>query len=159
MTNCIEIQRYNVTVAQFLNYVKTMCEKKGLQRGFDQNDFESPHHQYHSSYRVVGDKKMCYSEGYQTMTEFKRKIGSNGYFTNDFEEVEVTKLVIENQKWPADDAPCKAETCRQFPYDLQTYILNFDGSCYNEICEFHFYDDKRGYGYYYQANEDAKEQA
>ncbi len=59
---------------------------------------------------------------------------------------------------PAEDAPCQAETCRDLPYDCQTYILNFDGSCYNEICEFTFDDEKRGHGYYYQMNRDADEE-
>lgn len=59
---------------------------------------------------------------------------------------------------PAEDAPCQSEVCRDLPYDCQTFILNFDGSCYNEICEFTFYDDKIGYGYYYQMNRDAKKE-
>ena len=35
-------------------------------------------------------------------------------------------------------------------------ILSFDGSMYNEICEFTFDDEKTGHGYYYQANRDAE---
>jgi hypothetical protein len=42
------------------------------------------------------------------------------------------------------------------PFEMHTYIKNFDGSVYNEICEFTFWDDKRGNGYYYQANKDAE---
>ena len=30
------------------------------------------------------------------------------------------------------------------------YILNWDGSMYNEICEFTFDDEKTGHGYYYR---------
>ena len=70
------------------------------------------------------------------------------------------KKICYNGEWrhelPAEDAPCQAETSRNLPYDCQTYILNFDGSCYNEICEFTFDDEKRGTGYYYQLNRDAE---
>ena len=60
--------------------------------------------------------------------------------------------------WTEDgtDAPCRAETCRTFAYDFQTYILDHDGSMYNEICEFTFDDEKTGHGYYYQANRDSE---
>lgn len=54
----------------------------------------------------------------------------------------------------AESAPCKAEICRDLPYDCQTYICNYDGTYYNEICEFTFDDEKTGHGYYYQANKD-----
>ena len=53
---------------------------------------------------------------------------------------------------PAESAPCEAEILLQQPYECQTYIKGFDGSSYNEICEFTFDDEKRGTGYYYQAN-------
>ena len=49
----------------------------------------------------------------------------------------------------ADKAACKSEVCRVLPYDYQTFVLNFDGYCFNEICEFTFDDEKRGHGYYY----------
>lgn len=61
----------------------------------------------------------------------------------------------EYRPYDIDDTPCKAETCRVKPLDYQTYILNWDGSMYNEICEFTYDDDKKGTGYYYQANRDA----
>lgn len=57
----------------------------------------------------------------------------------------------------AEGAPCQSEICRDLPYDWQTYVLNFDGSCYNEICEFTFDDEKHGHGYYYQMNRDAEQ--
>ena len=47
------------------------------------------------------------------------------------------------------DKPCKSEKSVSKPYEMQTYILNWSGSCYNEICEFTFDDEKIGYGYYY----------
>lgn len=55
----------------------------------------------------------------------------------------------------AANAPCAAETCVALPYKHQTYILNFDGSCFNEIIEFDFWDEKTGFGYYYQMDRDA----
>lgn len=51
------------------------------------------------------------------------------------------------------DQPCKAEKSVSHPYEMQTYILNWDGSCYNEICEFEFDDEKTGHGYYYLYND------
>ncbi len=48
--------------------------------------------------------------------------------------------------------PCKAEKSVSHPYEMQTYILNWDGSCYNEICEFEFDDEKTGWRYYYLCN-------
>ena len=48
--------------------------------------------------------------------------------------------------------PCKAERSVSKPYEMQTYILHWDGSCYNEICEFEFDDDKKGHGYYFLMN-------
>ena len=48
--------------------------------------------------------------------------------------------------------PCKAEKSVSKPYEMQTYVLGWDGFCYNEICEFEFDDEKRGHGYYYLLN-------
>lgn len=50
------------------------------------------------------------------------------------------------------DKPCKSEKSVSKPYEMQTYILNWSGSCYNEICEFTFDDEKTGTGYYYLLN-------
>lgn len=50
------------------------------------------------------------------------------------------------------EKPCKAEKSVSRPYEMQTYILNWDGSCYNEICEFDFDNEKTGHGYYYLIN-------
>ena len=50
------------------------------------------------------------------------------------------------------EKPCKSEKSVSKPYEMQTYILNWSGSCYNEICEFVFDDGKTGYGYYYLLN-------
>lgn len=68
------------------------------------------------------------------------------------------KKIGHNGSWnyeaSAEDAACKAEVCRILPYDYQIFISRFDGSCFNEICEFTFYDDKRGHGYYYRLEKD-----
>ena len=147
----VEVQRSNVTVAQFLRYVQAACEKQGLDRGFERDDFEHPHTERHDSYHVRDGVKHCYSEYDRTTTRWGRKL-----FSNELYEYEVTERAHSTSEWPSEDAPCKGETCRSFPYDLQTYILGWDGSCYNEICEFTFDDDKRGHGYYYQVCTDVE---
>ena len=38
------------------------------------------------------------------------------------------------------------------PYQMQTYIKYPNGEVYNEICEFEFWDEKTGWGYYYLLN-------
>lgn len=48
-----------------------------------------------------------------------------------------------------------AEVIKDKPYDKQNYIMNFDGSVYNEIVEFDFDDEKTGHGYYYLVNKSA----
>lgn len=50
------------------------------------------------------------------------------------------------------EKPCKAEKSISKPYEMQTYVLNWDGTCYNEICEFSFDNEKTGVGYYYLLN-------
>lgn len=50
------------------------------------------------------------------------------------------------------EKPCKAEKSVSRPYEMQTYILNWDGTCYNEICEFSLDTGKTGTGYYYLLN-------
>ena len=65
------------------------------------------------------------------------------------------KTVYNNghkMEFPGTDTPCKSEVARTKPYEVQTYIKNFDGSTYNEIIEFTFTDDKKGTGYYYLLN-------
>ena len=49
--------------------------------------------------------------------------------------------------------PVKREKLTSKPYQHQTFILNWDGKRYNEICEFDFWDEKTGTGYYYLLNE------
>jgi hypothetical protein len=157
----IEIERSNVTVSQFLSYVKSQCEKKGIDFYIEKEDFENPlNGGSFSSYHIIDGKKKCHSAYYATTTKYRRKHASyttsegyeRYYYTDEFEEYQVTELIHSDYESDGIDAPCKAETCNNLPYDFQTYILNHDGTMYNEICEFTFDDDKHGHGYYYQVN-------
>lgn len=47
------------------------------------------------------------------------------------------------------DRPCAAERSISKPYEMQTYIRNWDGTVYNQIMEFDHWDDKTGFGYFY----------
>ena len=160
-SNHIEIQRNNVTVNEFLTYIAMMCAKKGMERSFSPDDFTNPPTHHLSSYYVTDGKKYCHFADYRTITRYRGKLksyknyqGCTMYYrdTDDIEEYEETELHRYDQIWDANGEPCKAETINQFPYELQTYVLNWDGTCFNECCEFTFDDDKRGHGYYYQAN-------
>lgn len=48
-----------------------------------------------------------------------------------------------------DEKPCKAEKSISKPYEMQTYIKNWNGTCFNQIMEFQFDDEKTGSGYFY----------
>jgi len=158
----VEITRNNVTLAQFFAAVRATCKAKGIDFCIDREEFESPQGEGHTSYRVIDGIKKCYFEEYRTHTNYRRKTASyttpdgftRHYYTDELEEYQETKLECWSNEQSAEDAPCEAETSRQFAHDTQTYILNFDGSMYNEICEFTFWNDKIGTGYYYQANKD-----
>jgi hypothetical protein len=158
----IEIQRNNVTLAQFLASCKFECKKKGIDFNIDRKEFENPAKEYLTSYRVIDGIKKCYFEEYRTHTNYRRKLASytnnegftRYYHTDELEEYQETKLEHWSNEHSAEDAPCQAETFRQFACNYQCYILNFDGTAFNEICEFTFDDDKTGHGYYYQANKD-----
>lgn len=125
MNYLIEIERNNVTLSQFLSYIRSRCKKRGIDFGIEKEDFLSPTIPYNVSYRVIDGEKHCYD-------------GNRHYIVD------------------GADAPCIAETMVILPLNFQTYILNFDGSLYNEICEFTFDDQKRGHGYYFQHNKDAE---
>lgn len=161
----IEIERNNVTLAQFLRYVRQQCEKKGIYMEIDRDEFEKPSRPESYSYTVIDGEKKCHSASYRTMTNLRRKLASyqtvkgytRFYYTDELEEYEETKLCHYDWTENGADAPCKSEICKSFAYDMQTFILYWDGSMYNEICEFTFDDEKTGHGYYYQANRDAAE--
>ena len=128
MRTQVEVSRHNVTVAQFFSAVRSACKKKGLDFGLERDIFESPIACYNATYFVRdGVKYARYCEGEPTL------------------ELDAT------------DAPAKAETCRIKPYDYQVYVMGFDGSVFNEICEFTFDDENRGFGYYYQLSVEPQE--
>ena len=123
----IELQRHNVTLSQFFNYIKTECKKKGLDFSLerDKDVFVNPPSPINSHYYIKDDKKIYIIDGYKT-------------------------------EHPASEASCKSEIYRVKPLDYQSYQLNFDGSCFNEICEFTYDDEKTGHGYYYQVYKEPK---
>lgn len=158
----IEITRNNVTLAQFLAYCRAECKKKGIDFNINREEFENPATEYMNSYSVIDGVKKCHFAENRTTTELRRKHASyeipggftRYYYTDEYEEVPITKIHRWDAEYPADDAPCQAEIFKQFACDYQCYVLNFDGTAFNEICEFTFDDDKKGSGYYYQANKD-----
>ena len=110
-------------------------------------------------------KRYLYFPEYITSKHLRRKLAeyhtpdgfTRYYYSDELEEYEETKLHRYDWTMDGTDTPCEAETIRSFAYDYQIYILNWDGSMYNEICEFIFDDEKTGHGYYFQANRDAKD--
>lgn len=127
MEHKVEVTRSNVTLSQFFAAVKAACTQKGMDFGVDRDCFENPSHPSNDTYFVRdGIKYARYGEGEPT------------------------------REYDGSDAAAKAETSRVKPYDYQAYILNWDDSVFNEICEFTFTDGKRGSGYYCQINRDAQ---
>lgn len=159
---CVEIQRQNVTLAQFLDDVRMECELKGIIAEIDQEEFENPSSEGSYGYSVINGKKECFSIEPQMVMKVRRKMRSrktkNGtikqYPTDKFERYEAKELRRRDWIENSTSAPCKSEICRTFPYDIQTLVLNWDDSMYNEICEFTFDDGETGHGYYYQENRD-----
>lgn len=121
----IEITRNNVTPAKFFAEIRFACKKKGIDFGLELEQFANPIQPGNNSYIVKDGKKISYWD--------------DGYKSES----------------DADNAPCASEVCRDLSYDCQTFVRNFDGSCFNEICEFVFDDEKTGHGYYYQMNKEA----
>ena len=56
----IEIERNNVTLAQFLRYVRQQCEKKGIYMEIDRATFEKPLTESSYSYSVINGEKKCH---------------------------------------------------------------------------------------------------
>ena len=108
----IEIERSNVTPAQFLAYLRTM-QKKHPEMS---NDFNLAY------FKAGNDLNFEYHDG------------------------------------TPETRPTAAEKSVSRPYAMQTYILNFDGSIFNEICEFEFDDETTGHGYYYTVNYEVAEE-
>jgi hypothetical protein len=136
----IEIERDNVTVAEFLSYIKRRCAQKGADFiDIDRSYFEDPTHNSYRSYYV--------KDGMKYVTDGK------AHYNRLLDRMEMGFICTEREP----DTMAEAETSREFPHDIQTYIRCLDGSVYNEICEFTFDDEKRGHGYFYLLNKDADE--
>jgi hypothetical protein len=143
MNVTIEIERNNVTVAEFLAYVKRQCAPKGTSIDIERDSISNLRQNIYRSYHVKDGIKHC-------SVMHKCKDEKTGFMLpDDWRETE----------YDGSDAPAAAETSREFPYDWQTYILGFDGAMYNEICEFTFNDERRGHGYFFLANKDAPGEA
>lgn len=128
MTRQTEVTRTNVTLPVFFAAVKKACIKNGMECNIDIDFFQNPTRPSDDSYYVKnGIRYARYGKGEPT------------------------------REYDGADSAAEAETSRMYPYDYQTYILNWDGSAFNEMCEFTFNDEKRGNGYYYQLNKDAEE--
>lgn len=107
----IEIERNNVTPAQFLSYVRSRVDAKGGKW-------------------LRGDLDLSYFKA-------GNDLNFNIYHENGCHEISISK-----------------------PYEMQSCIINADGSRYNEICEFTFDETgKTGSGYYYLINVEAEEEA
>lgn len=127
MTNHIEMQRSGITLSQFFSQIKTECKKKGLDFSLERDRKEFENPPLLSNtYYYIKDDKQIYI--------------NDGYKTEH----------------PAKEASCKSEIYKVQPLNFQSYQLNFDGSCYNETCEFTYDDEKTGCGYYYQVCKDAE---
>ena len=83
------------------------------------------------------------------------------YTSNSNYVVKDGKIIFYNDgirnEMSAEYASCESEVNRIKPLDFQTYVKNFDGSSFNEICEFTFDTETTGHGYYWQENIDAVE--
>ena len=105
-TTEIELTRHDVTPAQFLAYVRSQLNKKGIRDLASDLDLR---------YWAAG-------------------------------------CDIEYDYHDDPSKPCKAERGISKPYEMQTYVMNWDGTSYNEICEFQFHDENKGFGYYFLRN-------
>lgn len=121
----IEITRNNITLAGFLAQCKFECKQKGIDFDIELKEFKNP--------TRINDTSYLFPKNSNTTKNYNNGKETNFHYTKE-------------------NAPCESEICRIKSLDYQTYILNHDNSMYNEICEFTFYDDKIGYGYYYQIN-------
>jgi hypothetical protein len=127
LTDVVELQRNNVTLSQFFSYIKTQCNKKGLDFGLerDKDVFENPPTLINTCYYIKDGKQIYTTDGYRT-------------------------------ERPASEASFQSEIYRVKPLTYQSYALGFDGSCFNEICEFTYDDETTGHGYYYQVCKEAQ---
>lgn len=125
----VEIERNNVTLAQLLRYVRQQCAKKSSYVEIDRKTFEKPLPKSGYSYAVINGEKKCHSAEYRTVTKLRRKLascqtekgGTRYYYTDEFEEYEETELCRYDWTESGAAAPCKAEICKSFAYDTQTF--------------------------------------
>ena len=158
ITTIVEVQKNNVTVSEFFDCIKTQCDKKELFFTIQREKFENPENEYSRGYTVIDGKQKWSFSDYQMVTKYrpqqKNKVMQDGIIhycvTNEFEEYQEKELCTYGYEDDATDTACVSEITRVFAYDCQTYILNFDGTCYNEICNFSFDTGNLGHGYYYQ---------
>jgi len=61
-------------------------------------------------------------------------------------------LNFDHKYTDPENDPVEHEKSVSRPYEMQTYIRNWDGTVYNLIIEFQFDDDKHGFGYFYLIN-------
>src|SRR5699024_11837454 len=95
----IEIERNNVTLAQFLRYVRQQCERKGIDFGIERESFEKPLSESSYGYTVINGEKKCHSAEYRTSTHLRRKLASyetqkgfvHYYYTDELEEYQKTR--------------------------------------------------------------------
>ena len=137
----IELQRSGLTVSAFLAYVKCRCESENIPFDLTCAQFIMPNSEYSNSYYVTDGKIKYYNSSKAVC------IDSKGHELNK-------RVYREYYDDNSEGVPFRVNTIRQFAYDHQIYILNFDGSFYNEICGFVFESEDIGTGYYYQINKD-----
>lgn len=121
MKRDVEVTRTNITVKQFFKSIEKALERKGM--SFLMVDLDSFEH-------TTSNEDIRY--------HIKDDIK---YYSYNFYTVQQD----------ATDSAAQSEIYTVRPYNFQTYCKNFDGSGYNEICEFTFDDEKKGTGYYYQS--------
>lgn len=121
MKQDVEVTRTNITVKQFFKAIEKALERKGM--SFLMVDLDSFEHTTSNE-----DSRYHIKDGIK-------------YYSYNFFTVQQD----------ATDSAAQSEIYTVRPYNFQTYCKNFDGSGYNEICEFTFDDEKKGTGYYYQS--------
>ena len=88
----------------------------------------------------------------------KKEFEDPNYQSNVMYFIKNNKQIYYNDGYRTEhdinDAYNQSEIYKVKPLEYQSYTLGFDGSCYNEICEFTYDDDKKGSGYYYQVNKE-----
>lgn len=68
---------------------------------------------------------------------------------DDFKRGGDIEFNINNTHLGPQNSGVHREVSVSKPYEMQTYVLNWDGTVYNHIMEFDFDDDKKGTGYFY----------